>query len=536
MKVRGARLVVGMLAAGLMSVSAAAVLAAGGGDNWSSAGHDVRNTRYTSTEHDIGTGNVGGLVEQWVLHTVGDVSATPAVDDTTVYVPDFAGNLYAIDRATGAVRWQKSLSADYGLPPGDHARATPAIAGNLLIFGDQSGKLGPTVNQGNILAVDKRTGALAWRTAFTDVAPIVTQSAVVQGTTAYVGVASYEEVWARFLPPEGCCFFRGSVMALDVRTGAIKWKTYTAPAPTGAANDGYTGNAVWGSTAAIDSKRGQLYVATGNNYSVPASVTACVLANPDNAAACIDPSNHFDSILALDLTTGAIRWATKALPFDAWNVSCGLPIPGFDDETENCPEGHGPDFDFGQGPALFTVRDARGKVRDLVGAGQKSGRYWALDPATGAVVWSTQVSPGGLTGGLQWGSATDGTRVYVANSNSGFAPWVLQNGSTVNYGGWSALDAATGQILWETPNPGFAQAMGPVSAANGVVYGCSLDSNGHQIAMNAATGAILWDHPSGAACLGGAAISNGQVFWGTGYDLLTLPDDDQALWAFKLPG
>ena len=176
------------------------------------------------------------------------------------------------------------------------------------------------------------------------------------------GVASFEELWARFLPPELCCFFRGSVMALDVKTGAILWRTYTAPPnpPAPNANDGYTGNAVWGSTPAIDPSRGQLYVATGNNYSVPDSLLTCIAEHPNNAESCVDPTNHFDSIMALDLETGAIRWVTRALPLDAWNVSCGIPFI-FEDVTVNCPEDPGPDWDFGQGPSLFTVTGHDGK-------------------------------------------------------------------------------------------------------------------------------------------------------------------------------
>jgi polyvinyl alcohol dehydrogenase (cytochrome) len=56
-----------------------------------------------------------------------------------------------------------------------------------------------------------------------------------------------------------------------------------------------------------------------------------------------------------------------------------------------------------------------------------------------------------------------------------------------------------------------------VSTANGVVYGCSLDALGTMYAMNGATGAILWTFASGASCLSGAAISDGMVYWGTGY-------------------
>src|SRR5215211_8247425 len=115
-------------------------LAAGGG-LWPSAGHDLRNTRFQNTESTIGVANAANLAMKWQFTTGSDVSATPAVDDTAVYVPDWAGNLYALDRNTGALLWSRQI-ADYTGVPGDFARTTPAIAGSNLIFGDQGGKLG----------------------------------------------------------------------------------------------------------------------------------------------------------------------------------------------------------------------------------------------------------------------------------------------------------------------------------------------------------------------------------------------------------
>ena len=53
-------------------------------------------------------------------------------------------------------------------------------------------------------------------------------------------------------PNYPCCNFRGSVVALDLNTGAILWKTYMVP-PT------YSGGAVWGSTPVVDLKRRSLY-------------------------------------------------------------------------------------------------------------------------------------------------------------------------------------------------------------------------------------------------------------------------------------
>jgi polyvinyl alcohol dehydrogenase (cytochrome) len=141
---------------------------------------------------------------------------------------------------------------------------------------------------------------------------------------------------------------------------------------------------------------------------------------PTNAVkACLAADDYFDTIQALDLKTGAVRWATKALPADTWIAAC----IGFGDPAL-CPSPTGPDYDFGQAPALFTVKaDGNGKPIDLVGAGQKSGKYWALDPDAGAVKWVTQAGPGGTGGGLQWGSAVDGVRVYTANANSDLVPW-----------------------------------------------------------------------------------------------------------------
>ena len=169
-----------------------------------------------------------------------------------------------------------------------------------------------------------------------------------------------------------------------------------------------------------------------------------------------------------------------------------------------------------------------------MGAGQKSGQYWALDPDTGAVVWVTQAGPGGVGGGLQWGSAVDGQRVYTANANSDRIEWPAAGGPTS--GIWSALDAATGAVLWQTrPTKNGGSTAGPVTTANGVVFGCSLDPQGYMYALNAATGKVLWSFASGGSCLSGAAISNGMVFWGSGYSNFGNGTPNNKLYAFGFP-
>ncbi len=507
-------------------------------DLWPSAGRDLYNTRYQDAENRIGKGNATALTLQWQFTTGGDVSATPAVDDRAAYIPDWAGNLYAIDRNTGVQIWSHRI-ADYTGIADDLARATPVIAGDKLIFGNQSSRKQPSVAW--VMAVDKHTGNLIWKTQVdSHPAAIITQSAIAANGMVYVGVSSWEEAYSVLIPNYQCCTFRGSMLALDADTGQILWKRYTVP-------EGYSGGAVWGSTAVLDSQRNTLYVSTGNNYTVPAAVQQCVAnaqGDSDAQQACISPDDHFDSVLALDPSSGAIKWAKTVLPFDAWNAGC---IPTFSNE-DNCPQPAGPDYDFGQGPALFTVRLQNGQLRDLLGAGQKSGQYWAFDPDTGDVVWTTQVGPGGEGGGLQWGSAVDGQRIYAAVSNSQHKSWTLvQNGEpssvTVNSGLWSALDAATGKIIWQVADPGFgrdgqpAPTMGPVATANGIVYACSLDVEGSMYAFDAATGTVLWKYASGNVCIGGAAVSDGTVYWGTGYGNFTgQATPGNKFFAFHVPG
>src|SRR5712671_4111938 len=103
--------------------------------------------------------------------------------------------------------------------------------------------------------------------------------------------------------------------------------------------------------------------------------------------------------------------------------------------------------------------------------GQKSGIYSAFDPDTGDFLWGTQVGPGGDGGGIQWGSATDCERIYVAIANSDHLPYTNPDRPGLGTAGsWSALDPTTGEILWQIPDPNGAQDIGPMTVANGVVY------------------------------------------------------------------
>src|SRR5437762_9715237 len=111
--------------AALLPGAASLALGASGAPSWPMSGQNLSNTRNQPAERTIGTGTAAQLVPKWVATTGGNVSATPAVDGNAVYVPDWGGNLFRFNAATGHVVWQHQISEYNGIA-GSVSRTGPA--------------------------------------------------------------------------------------------------------------------------------------------------------------------------------------------------------------------------------------------------------------------------------------------------------------------------------------------------------------------------------------------------------------------------
>jgi polyvinyl alcohol dehydrogenase (cytochrome) len=265
---------------------------------------------------------------------------------------------------------------------------------------------------------------------------------------------------------------------------------------------GPAGGAIW-NTPTIDTRRNVLYVGTGNNFAPPATELS-------------------DSLVALDLNTGAVRWSRQVTENDIWNGSCRQP----DREAAVCPDKDAPDFDFTGSALLVDV----GNGRQLIVVGNKSGVIFGFDPdAAGTIVWQRRVAVGSSSGGVFWGSATDGVNIYAANAD------FLADKPAAS-GGMNAVDLRTGSVVWNVPGAGCVNKTpckpsqaAAVTLIAGAAFSGTMD--GRLRAYSTRDGKVLWEYDTardfvtvnglkangGSMSNSGPAIVGGMLYVNSGY-------------------
>ena len=431
-----------------------------GESSWIGWGVDLANTRFQPAKAaGLDRDKVARLKLKWAFGfpDQSTAMAQPVAAGGRLFFGSAAGAVYSLDAKTGCEYWTFKAPAMVRAAISVEAIGQGRYA---LYFGDV---------KANVYALDAETGKLLWQTQVDPHAYArVTGAPALHNGRLFVPVSSVEEAPA-WNAKYACCTFRGSVAAIDTKTGKQVWKSYTIPdppkatrvSPAGTQLGGPAGAAIW-SAPTLDLKRKAIYVATGNSYTSPAD-------------------RHTDAIVAFDMETGSMLWSQQMTPGDGWNFSCISP------NKASCPDSHGEDLDFGSSPILKTAG-----ARDLLIVGQKSGVVYALDPnQMGKIVWQARIGRGGSLGGVEWGMAADDEKVYVA----------LSDNNRPTPGGLFALRLATGEKAWDTPAPKpsclgkfgcTAAQMAAVTLIPGVAFSGSMD--GHLRAYETSGGKIIWDY------------------------------------------
>ncbi len=438
--------------------------------DWLTYNGNLNANRYSELR-EIDTANVSHLRLQWLFPIpYFGLEVTPLEADGVMYVTG-PNQVYAIDALTGAEIWKYSRPQTRGLV-GDSALGTNrgvAIRDDKVFF---------VTDNAHLIAIDRASGSQVWETAMPEepqhyggtLAPLVVKDLVVAGVSG---------------ADEG---IRGFVAAFKAATGALVWRHWTVPRRGEAGSETWKGSeplAGGGSTwltGSYDSETDTLYWPTGNPF-------------PDSEDADRGGDNLYtDSILALNVNDGALKWHYQFTPHDLRDR----------DATE---------------PPVLVDTTYRGKPRKLLLHADRNGFFYVLDRVTGELLmakpflrrvdWASGVGDDGRPAVTNPGGCPDDAANW---SSTAYSPvtrlyyfLALEEcvGEKMGYPDQTgqrflrAVDIETGAIVWEIAQPGPAKAKswsGVLATAGGLVfYG---KPNGGFDAADARTGETLWHFPT----------------------------------------
>jgi glucose dehydrogenase len=454
-------------------------------DDWPLPGRDYLNSRAT-THSSIDASNVASLAVAWQVPlpgraAYGNVSTTPLIAGDTVYVEDLSSTIRAIDRETGAVRW----STGY---PG-------------FVFGPNGvalgwGKVFAIHRTDGVVALDAATGTELWSrtlaataTQGVDIEPLPFDGKIFVSTVPVSGIAAYRGG------------DRGVLYALHEDTGEVAWSFDTVDSGDLWGNpDVNSGGGSW-YPPAIDLASGRMFWGIANPAPFPGTAAF------PNGTSRPGPNLYTNSLVALDVASGALDWFQQAIPHDI--------------------------FDHDLVHALLVDVRAGGGTRRIAVATGKGGKVIGHDVDSGAVLWTTPVGihqnddltelpgptvvlPGTFGGVLTPPAAADGV-VYVAtlNAPSTYEPTVPEIiGGDVGTmdGEVVAIDAASGAVLWDTTVAG--DPTGGATVVNDLVLTATLQ--GQVLALDRASGAIVWTWDAPGGINGWPAVAGDLIAWPVG--------------------
>jgi polyvinyl alcohol dehydrogenase (cytochrome) len=484
-------------------------MAAIAGKAWNGWGVDTGNTRFQpAAAGGLTAKELPRLKVKWAFGIPNGVEtySQPTVVAGRVFFGSDNGHVYSLSASDGCAYWSFQADAPVRTAPVvAPVKGYPGVR-DALYFGDI---------RANVYAIDAQSGRLLWKTPLLD-KPLtrITGAPRVYDGRLYVGFSSGEQVTGA-MPQHECCTSRGSVAALDANTGKLVWRTYMLPepkelglSPAGVKRFGPAGAAVW-NTPTVDVRRKALYIGTGSGYATPDAETVT-------------------AVVALDIATGAIRWANQRVKGDTWLAGC---LPG--KPMGNCPDPLGPDYDYGSSPILTKLPDGR----EIIVAANKGGTPVALDPdRNGALIWSQDLTDGPPppSGQIVFGGAVDATSVYYALQSGGVAALSLKDGAKRWFtdlpqpadrrGAGAAVTAIPGAIL----SGGWNGTLTALDTAGKPIW--SFDTSG---AFDTVNGVPAHGGSMGAP---GATVANGMLFVGSGYVGVRNGMPGNVLLAFSVDG
>jgi alcohol dehydrogenase (cytochrome c) len=478
----------------------------GDASNFLHSNMSYEQTRYHPATQ-INAGNVAGLRPVFTFQTqvLESMETAPIVVDGVMYITTSYNHVHALDAVTGKEFWhyKHKMGAVTTYCCGPNNRGV-AILNDKLFMGTLDAKL---------VSLDAKTGRLLWETQIADpelgysetMAPVVVDNKVLIGTNG------------------GEYGIRGFVKAFDAQSGKLLWTFHTIPEKghegKWAVNDATGRNMlrdIAGEKEQLSKQGGDFYKTLGGGvWMAPAVDTDTntvffVVGNPSpDLYGKERPGDNLytDSIVAIDLNTGAYKWHFQYVAHDVWDLDAVSPV------------------------ILTEAKDQSGQMRKVAIHGGKTGHIYVHDRATGDLIrysdamvpqenmWVLPTPQGarmlpGANGGVEWSPMAINPKLRLAFAANLHQPmtyhveeskypggklWLGGAFKTIpsekQWGRLSAVNLDTGKVAWQfdTDEPLIG---GVLATAGDLVF--NGEGNGLFRAFDARNGKKLWEYQAGA--------------------------------------
>jgi outer membrane protein assembly factor BamB len=253
--------------------------------------------------------------------------STPTIDGDFIYALGSDGDLACLEAKTGKIRWQKNIRKEFGGEPGEWAYAeSPLVDGDLVV-------VTPGGAQATIVALNKKTGAVIWKSAVPGGDPAGYASAiVVQGG----GRKQYVQ-----------CLSKGMV-GVDAKTGQFLWRNKeVAKGPAQYFTPVARGEHVYGGALGVG---GVLVRLKPDGDGVAAEQVYFTRGLPNGIGGAVVVGEYLygtevgQNLVAAELTTGKVKWQDKSFGWASLAYADGhLYLHGINGElalVEATPEGY----------------------------------------------------------------------------------------------------------------------------------------------------------------------------------------------------
>jgi alcohol dehydrogenase (cytochrome c) len=459
--------------------------------NWPSYNGDYTGRRYSSL-HEIDGSNIERLRLAWVFHPGNSQSleATPVVINGMMFLTS-ANDVFAIDAHTGRAVWHYARPASSGLLDDAAAHKSRGVGvWQHFVYSE--------TDDAHLLCLDARSGGLRWDVEYAEKskhygatsAPLVVKDEVIVGTSG------------------GDSGVRGFLAAYDAATGKLRWKLWTIPGP------GEFGSSSWPGDAYL---HGGGTTWMPGTYDPSSNTLFWTTSNPaPDFFGDTRPGDdlYTDSVLAIDVDTGKLKWHFQFTPHDLY------------------------DYDATETPVLADVEE-NGVTSQLLLQADRNGFFYVLDRANGKFLhaapfveklnWASSINDAGrpmlsgkiptadgtlicpsIDGATNWFSPSYNpeTKLFyvmaLESCNIFFAtPKPFVKGQTYYDTGTKhpsdehpkkilvALSVPDGKVTWRYPQTGAGDSWGGIlTTAGGIIF--FGDDAGSFEAVDATSGRPLW--------------------------------------------